>query len=153
MIPNPATLINSDSKNNELPDVEQLGTITLNQLHSYHCNNPTKRIVSLYGVCYDVTSSVASYGPDGAYKEYAGHDITLAISNHKTQEEWLDRFVKMTEDQHSKSKGWVEYFGAKYRPCATLDLGDELKSFDNQESWPELSDEDKEAFSKGCIIM
>jgi hypothetical protein len=38
-----------------------------------------------------------SYGPDGAYKEYAGHDATLALAKHKTDEEWLDRFVKMDE--------------------------------------------------------
>ena len=146
MIPNPSTLISSDAV--EHPAVEQLGAITVEQLHEYHCNNPDRRLVSLYGVCFDVTSSLASYGPDGAYKEYAGHDITLAISNHKTQEEWLDRFVKMTEDQHKKAKGWVGYFEAKYPTCAKLD-----KDFDNQDSWPELSDEDKEAFSKGCTIM
>jgi hypothetical protein len=146
MIPNPTSLINSDK--NELPVVEQLGTITIEQLHDYHCNNPDRRLVSLYGTCFDVTSSLASYGPDGAYREYAGHDITLAISNHKTQEIWLDRFVQMTEDQHEKAKGWVQYFEAKYPTCAKLD-----KDFSEQDSWPELSDEDKEAFSKGCVIM
>ena len=146
MIPNPTSLISGDA--NDLPEVEQLGTITLDQLHSYHCNNPDRRLVSLYGICFDTTSSLASYGPDGAYKEYAGHDITLAISNHKTQPEWLDKFVKMTEDQHTKAKGWVQYFEAKYRPCAKLDV-----DFENQESWPDLSDEEKEAFSKGCVIM
>lgn len=153
MIPNPASLILSGDKNtNDLPKVviivEQLGTITFQELNQYHCNNPDRRLVSLYGTVFDCTSSLTSYGPDGAYKEYAGHDITLAISNHKTQEEWLDRFVKMDAKQHKAAKGWKEYFEAKYPVCATLD-----KDFENQESWPELNEEELEAFNKGCTIM
>jgi hypothetical protein len=150
MIPSPSSLINSSSTGDQadIPEVEQLGVITLEQLNQYHCNNPDRRLVSLYGVCFDCTSSLTSYGPDGAYKEYAGHDITLAISNHKTGEEWLDKFVKMTEDQNKKAKGWKEFYEAKYRPCATLDV-----DFENQDSWPELTEEEQEAFSKGCTIM
>jgi hypothetical protein len=42
-------------------------------------------------------------------KEYAGHDITLAIGLMKTEEMWLDRFVKMEEKWIKDAKGWVEY--------------------------------------------
>jgi hypothetical protein len=71
MIPNPSTLINASQ--DPLPEVEQMGVMTLAQLHEYHCENPNRRMVALYGVVYDVTSSVQSYGAEGAYKEYAGH--------------------------------------------------------------------------------
>ena len=145
MFPNPKTLIGGKQ---EKAEVEQLGTIKLEELHKYHCNNPDRRLMSMFGKVYDVTSGVKSYGPDGAYKEYAGHDITLALSNHKTQEQWLDRFVKMKEKWHKDAKNWEEYFDAKYPVCGKLDKWDE-----DPETWPELSEEEMEAFEKGCVVM
>jgi len=145
--PNPKTLIGAKQQDNK-PDVEQLGTITLEELHKYHCNNPDRRLISMFGTVYDVTSSLKSYGPDGAYKEYAGHDITLALSNHKTQSEWLDRFVKMKDKWRKDAKNWAEYFDAKYPVCGKLDKWDE-----DYETWPELSEEETEAFEKGCVVM
>jgi len=143
--PNPLSLIGGKS---ELPEVEQLGTIDLETLHKYDCNNPDRRCLSMFGKVFDVTSGVRSYGPDGAYKEYAGHDITLALSNHKTQEQWLDRFVKMKEKWVKDAKKWCEYMEAKYPVCGKLDKWDE-----DPETWPELSEEEMEAFEKGCVIM
>ena len=92
-MPNPAQLIGSNKK--DLPQVEQLGTISLETLNQFHCINPDRRCLSLFGKVYDVSAALNSYGPDGAYKEYAGHDITLAIGAHVTGEKWLDMFVKM----------------------------------------------------------
>lgn len=145
MFPNPTSLIGDKQ---ELPQVKQLGTITLEELHKYHCENPDRRCLSMFGTIYDVTSGVKSYGPDGAYKEYAGHDITLALSNHKTQEEWLDRFVKMKDKWYEDAKKWEEYFATKYPVCGRLDKWEE-----DVESWPELSADEVEAFEKGCVIM
>lgn len=72
MLPNPINLIKGNK--NELPEVEQMGTMTLDQLHQYDCNNPTRRLFSLFGDIYDVTSSEKGYGKNGAYKEYAGRE-------------------------------------------------------------------------------
>ena len=144
-IPNPASLLSG--KKEPLPEVEQMGTITLETLNKYHCQNPDRRMISLFGVVYDVTSSLKSYGPDGAYKEYAGHDITLALSKHKTDEKWLDKFVKMKEKWIEDAKGWAGYFEAKYPVCAKLDKWEE-----DPETWPELTAEELEAFEK-CVIM
>ncbi|KAL7569893.1 hypothetical protein ACA910_008560 [Epithemia clementina (nom. ined.)] len=144
MIPDPATLIKGGAP---LPEVEQMGTITLETLNQYHCLNPDRRLISLFGVVYDVTSSLKSYGPDGAYKEYAGHDITLALSKHKTDDKWLDRFVQMQEKWLKDAKGWSEYFAAKYPVFGKLDKWDE-----DQSTWPELTEEELKAFEK-CVIM
>ena len=65
MMPNPSELAKGKAKE-ELPKVEQLGTISLETLNQYHCKNPDRRLVSLFGTVYDVTSSLKSYGPDGA---------------------------------------------------------------------------------------
>jgi predicted heme/steroid binding protein len=145
MIPNPASLIKGKQ---ELPEVDQLETISLETLNQYHCDNPDRRLVSLFGTVYDVTSSENSYGSDGAYKEYAGHDVTLALSMHKTQEEWLDRFVQMKQKWKDDAKGWADYFGAKYPVCGRLDKWDEEIS-----EWPELTSEEIESLEKGCTIM
>jgi hypothetical protein len=80
-------------------------------------------------------------------KEYAGHDITLAIGLMKTDAEWLDRFVQMEQKWKDDAQGWVEYMECKYPKCGKLDKWDE-----DPESWAELSDAEKEAISK-CIIM
>ena len=80
-------------------------------------------------------------------KEYAGHDITLAIGLMKTDEQWLDRFVKMEEKWQKDAEGWVEYMEAKYPKVGKLDKWDEDTS-----AWPELTAEEKEALNK-CTIM
>ena len=146
MFPNPTSLI---GETQELPQVEPLGTITLEQLQTYHCENPDRRCLSMFGTVFDVTSGIKSYGPDGAYKEYAGHDITLALSNHKTQPEWLDRFVKMKEKWTKDARKWHEYMSAKYPVCGKLDKWEN----EDPETWPELTEEELEAFEKGCVIM
>lgn len=144
-MPNPTSLI---SGNKELPEVEQLGTITLEQLNQYHCNNPDRRCLCLLGKIYDVTSALNSYGPDGAYKEYAGHDISLTIGAHVTGNAWLDKFVKLNEEMMKGAKNWSEYYDSKYPVCGKLDKYDE-----DVESWPELTEEELTQIKKGCTIM
>jgi hypothetical protein len=146
MIPSPSTLIKGKT---ELPEVEQLGTISIETLNQYHCNNPDRRLLSLFGTVYDVTSSLNSYGPDGAYKEFAGHDMTLAIAMHKTDEKWLDKFVKMQDKWKENAEGWVEYFGAKYPVAGQLDKWVN----EDPETWPELSEQELADFEKGCMIQ
>jgi hypothetical protein len=43
-----------------------------------------------------------------ATKEFAGHDMTLAISMSKTDAKWLDRFVKMKDKWVESAKGWEQ---------------------------------------------
>ena len=145
MIPNPRSLIGD---NCTLPEVEQLGTINVETLNLFHCNNPDRRLLSLNGVVFDVTSGEKSYGPDGAYKEYAGHDITLALAVHKTDEKWLDKFVKMKEKWVETANGWEDYFKNKYPVAGRLENWDT-----DRETWPELTPEELEDLEKGCEIM
>jgi hypothetical protein len=71
---------------------------------------------------YDVTSSIENYGPKGAYKEYAGHDITLALSMNKTDPKWMDKFVKMDKKWIRSAQGWSDFYATKY-PAAGPILG------------------------------
>jgi hypothetical protein len=64
MFPNPANFAKGDKT--DLPETEQLGTISLEKLHEFDCNNPDRRILSLFGILFDVTSSEKGYGEDGA---------------------------------------------------------------------------------------
>lgn len=146
--PNPLQLLSGSGKKAQLPEVEQLGTIDLQTLNLYHCNNPTRRLICVFGTIYDVTQAESSYGPEGAYKEYAGHDMTLAISKSKLDEKWLDRFVNMKEDWVESAKGWAQYYDQKYPVAGKLDKWEQ-----DMKSWNELSDEEMEEFEKGCTIM
>jgi predicted heme/steroid binding protein len=123
MIPNPASLIKGKQ---ELPEVDQLETISLETLNQYHCDNPDRRLVSLFGTVYDVTSSENSYGSDGAYKEYAGHDVTLALSMHKTQEEYveevkIDLSVTSVREAHFRLKDCAQLTLLQQSSVASLD--------------------------------
>lgn len=66
MFPNPLNLVKGAKK--EETEVEQLGTISLEELHKYHCNNEERRLLCLFGTIFDVTSSEKGYGKDGACK-------------------------------------------------------------------------------------
>jgi predicted heme/steroid binding protein len=148
MMPNPMELVSSSSQPSDLPQVEQLGTISLETLNQYHCNNPERRCLSLFGTVYDVTSALNSYGPDGAYKEYAGHDMTLALGSHVTGDQWLDKFVKMNDKVTRGARQWEGYYMMKYPVCGRLDKWDE-----NTEDWHELTEAEAEALQKGCTIV
>ena len=154
MMPNPANLA-KDAAGADIPKVDSVGTLTVEQLNEYHCDNPDRRLLSLFGDIFDVTSSEKGYGKEGAYKEYAGHDITLAISLMKTDTQWLDKFVQMEEKWIKDAKGWVEYMECKYPKCGRLDkweIADGSSLEELMESWPELTPEEKEAINK-CVIM
>lgn len=73
--PNPLSLLNR--KTGDLPKVEQLGTIDLKTLNKYHCDNPDRRLICLFGKIYDVTAAEQSYGSDGAYK--GGVSILVSV--------------------------------------------------------------------------
>lgn len=66
----------------------------------------------------------------------------------KTDEQWLDKFVKMEEKWIKDAKGWEEYMEAKYPKVGNLDKWET----EDPETWPELTEEEKEALNK-CIIM
>lgn len=149
--PDPTALIKkTDGSNEELPSVEQLGIINVETLNKYHCENPDRRLICMFGTIYDVTSSVENYGPNGSYKEYAGHDITLALSMNKTDVKWMDKFVKMDEKWMKASKGWSDFYATKYPIAGKLDVWEPPA---DPESWPELTSEEREEFEKGCTIM
>jgi Cytochrome b5-like Heme/Steroid binding domain len=149
--PDPTSLIkkNGDGGCIELPIVDQLGIISVETLNMYHCDNPERRLICMFGNVYDVTSSIENYGPDGSYKEYAGHDITLALSMNKTDLKWMDRFVRMDEKWTKAALGWSDFYATKYPLAGKLDVWESA----NAENWPELSTEDREEFEKGCTIM
>jgi predicted heme/steroid binding protein len=147
MMPNPENMISGGKK--ELPEVEQLGTISLETLQTFHCTNPDRRCFSLFGTVYDVTSSLTSYGPDGAYKEFAGHDITLAMATHKTGEDWLDKFCFFTEKWTADAQKWGSYFATKYPICGKLDVWENS----DPATWDPLSDREQEELAKSCAIM
>jgi predicted heme/steroid binding protein len=182
-IPNPSTLMSpaAGASKADLPAVEQLGIISVETLNQYDCHNARRQCLSLFGVVYDVTSAASSYGPDGAYKEYAGHDITLALAKSKTEAQWLDRFVCMEQEWIDSVKGWVPFYQSKYPTCGQLDMwvnaqlalrkevtdrGEEASSATTEAaeesdscrycpivSWPALTDEEKQELEQGCCIM
>lgn len=147
-MPDPSSLIGDGETPEELPEVEQLGTISLETLNSYHCNNPDRRLMSLFGEVYDVTAAVKKYGPDGSYAEFAGHDITLTLGAGQMGDKWLDKFLKFDPAWKEGAEKWVDYYASKYPKCGRLDKWDE-----DMDTWPEPTPEEREALNSQCVIL
>jgi hypothetical protein len=147
MIPD-ARELKSQSQFQELPTVDQLGTISLEQLHEYHCQNPKRRVLSIFGVLYDVTSAVDKYGPKGSYKEFAGHDVTLNLGASKMETQWMDRFIHMEQDWIELAKNWQDFYDEHYPKCGKLDKWDE-----DWINWPKMNPEEEMEFKQSCLIM
>jgi len=145
-MPDPASLMTGEKE--ELPEVEQMGTITLETLNAHDCNNPDRRLMSLFGVVYDVTAASNKYGPDGSYSEFAGHDITLTLGAGQMGDKWLDKFLKFDPTWKEGAEKWVDYYAAKYPKCGRLDKWDE-----DPDTWPEPTPEEREALNSQCIIL
>jgi len=147
---NPGLIISKgvSSKPNELPKVEQMGDITLEELNKYGCTNPDRRLLSLFGTVFDVTHAVSKYGAEGSYRDFAGHDITLCLGSGKLETKWLDKFVLMTDKHIESAQGWVEFYETQYPKCGKLSKWEE-----DQSQWPNLTEEDLEELNAECIIM
>jgi Cytochrome b5-like Heme/Steroid binding domain len=146
-MPDPSSLMGDSPKEN-LPEVEQLGTISLETLNSYNCHNTDRRLMCLFGVVYDVTSAPKKYGPDGSYAEFAGHDITLTLGAGQMGDKWLDKYVKYDSGWKEGAEKWVDYYASKYPKCGFLD-----KWSEDPDSWPEPTPEEREALNSKCIIL
>eukprot|EP01083_Nonionella_stella_P052421 139062_1 len=146
---NPGLIISKGvASKKELPKVEPLGVITLEELVKYHCNNADRRLLSLFGVVFDVTAAVGKYGPEGSYKDFAGHDITLALGAGKLQTKWLDKFVKMSDKHIDAAQGWCEFYESQYPKAGTLKKWEE-----DQTKWPALTEQETTELNEECIVM
>lgn len=146
---NPGKIIADGVSTSEpLPDVEQMGEITLDELHKFDCNNPNRRCLSVFGTIFDVTSHEDKYGPEGAYKAFAGHDATLCLGSGKLDTVWLDKFVQMTDKHKETAKEWETFYRNKYATAGTL-----RKWTEDQDQWEKLSEEELEKLNADCIIM
>lgn len=146
-MPDPMSLM-GDAKQEPLPEVEQMGTISLETLNVHDCNHKERRLLSLFGEVYDITAAVDKYGPDGAYCEFAGHDITLTIGAGQMGSKFLDKFIKFDDKWKEGAEKWVDYYAAKYPKCGRLDKWDE-----DTDTWPEPTPEEREALNTSCIIL
>eukprot|EP00485_Elphidium_margaritaceum_P001042 CAMPEP_0202695804 /NCGR_PEP_ID=MMETSP1385-20130828/9291_1 /ASSEMBLY_ACC=CAM_ASM_000861 /TAXON_ID=933848 /ORGANISM="Elphidium margaritaceum" /LENGTH=189 /DNA_ID=CAMNT_0049351881 /DNA_START=128 /DNA_END=697 /DNA_ORIENTATION=+ len=147
---NPGLIISKGvaSKPSSLPVVEQLGNISLEELNKYNCDNEDRRMLSLFGTVFDVTSAVTKYGKEGAYRDFAGHDITLCLGSGKLETKWLDRFVLMSDKHIEASQGWVEFYETQYPKAGTLNKWDE-----DQSKWPKPTEQEMEELNADCLIM
>lgn len=156
IMPAPDSLIMKDGGDTAaaaepLPQVDQLGTISLETLNEYHCDNKDRRCLALFGVVYDVTAAVNKYaGPDGAYKEFAGHDITLALGSGHMDPRWLDKFIKMKDNWKDGAEKWIDFYASKYPTCGMLQIYED----EDPNTWPEPTPEETEELDKqACIIL
>jgi hypothetical protein len=101
-------------------EVLQLGEISITELNNYHSDNPERRLVSMMGVVFDVTDAVDKYGPDGGYKEFAGHDITINMACSKMDEKWLDMMIRLEPQYLESAREWLEFYRNKYPECGIL---------------------------------
>ena len=79
-------------------------------------------LVSILGVCYDVSSGKEFFGPSGPYRVYAGHDISYALAMMSLKASDVDKFdYKLDEDEDKQTLAdWIAYFDVKYTRAGTV---------------------------------
>eukprot|EP01084_Bolivina_argentea_P275023 468914_1 len=137
------------SPKKEVKTVKQLGEITLKTLNKYDCNNPERRLLSLFGTVFDVSSADKFYGPNGDYKMLTGHDVTLCMGCGSMDNKWVDKLVLMKENHIADARQWHDFYESKYPKAGVL-----IEWKQDQRKWSKLTvKEEKELESGACLVM
>ncbi|KAI2807139.1 hypothetical protein RDWZM_006166 [Blomia tropicalis] len=91
--------------------------MTLDELRKYDGKGPDKRVcIAILGRVYDCTKSYNFYGPEGSYRNFAGHDATRALAKFDVmavKEEW-DDVSDLSPSEMSSVQEWKEQFEERY---------------------------------------
>jgi len=119
-------------------NMDSMGSITLERLHTFDCHNESRRVLSLLGHVFDVTNN-AQYAKDGEHATFAGHDITLCMATGNLNVKWLDRFVQMKPDFKETAAQALEQYTKMFRSVGKLD-----KWATDRRKWTRLTAEELE---------
>jgi len=107
-----------------------VGNLTKMQLREFNCDN-ARRLVSILGDLFEVTSRPDKYGPDGPYGFMSGHDITWGLMCGDDGELQLDMYYDVfkagpPEVVDRKLQGlisWWAFFEKEYgEPVGRLEV-------------------------------
>lgn len=91
--------------------------MTLDELRQYDGKGPDKRVcIAILGRVYDCSKSYHFYGPEGTYRNFAGHDATRALAKFDVlavKEEW-DDVSDLSKSEMSSVEEWKEQFEERY---------------------------------------
>lgn len=121
---------------------KSLGSISLERLRTFDCDNESRRLLSVMGHIIDVTDS-AQYAKGGELALFAGHDITLCLATGNRNEQWLDRFVQMKPEFKETAKEALEQHMKQFRSVGKLD-----KWATDKRKWARLTAEELESLQK-----
>jgi len=100
-----------------IPDPLPKHDMTLDELRKYDGKGDDKRVcIAILGRVYDCTKSYHFYGPEGTYRNFAGHDATRALAKFDVmavKEEW-DDVSDLSQSEMSSVQEWKEQFEERY---------------------------------------
>lgn len=100
-----------------IPDPLPKHDMTLEELRKYDGKGPDKRVcIAILGRVYDCSKSYHFYGPEGTYRNFAGHDATRALAKFDVlavKEEW-DDVSDLSPSEMSSVEEWKEQFEERY---------------------------------------
>jgi membrane-associated progesterone receptor component len=104
------------SKYDVVGDLVPPVSLTLEELHAFDGKDGGSIYVSLSGRIIDVTQGASSYGPDGSYSLFGGHDVTKNLSLMDLSAESLDQpqFIPPTEEAKKSLDTWWNRLTSKY---------------------------------------
>eukprot|EP01083_Nonionella_stella_P160349 524080_1 len=125
---------------------EIIGEIDLHELNKYDQNH-TRQLISIYGTIFDVTESKDKYGPDGSYRVFSGHDITLALASGCLNAKHMDLFVRLDEINDklfiADAQSWFDFYKKKYPVVGRLNKWNE-----DQSTWALLTPSKKSELTR-----
>ena len=96
---------------------------TASELANFDGSDPSKPLLtSVLGRIYDVSNGKVSFGPDGPYAMFAGHDGTYNLAVMSLKKQTVDKFKYVLEqDDKECLSDWIAYFDNHYgRPLGIL---------------------------------
>eukprot|EP01084_Bolivina_argentea_P212885 361767_1 len=129
--------------------LKQIGIIKLNILNKYNCFNNEKRLISIYGLIFDVTNC-NKYNVNGIYSQFCGHDITLCVVFNKYSLKWCDKFVQLNYKQIQIVREYIKGFKKEFNHVGKLENYQEIQS-----NWPKLAHDQLSELQHDddCVIM
>mmetsp|Transcript_5065 Transcript_5065/g.9660 ORF Transcript_5065/g.9660 Transcript_5065/m.9660 type:complete len:211 (-) Transcript_5065:167-799(-) len=109
--------------------VEEVGTVTLEELRKFNGVLHERLLISVEGKIYDVTKRWDLYGPGKKYNVFTGKDATYALAMMSAESASMNRFEYELNEEHKGILGeWIEKYKKSYPVVGELRREEVIKT-------------------------
>jgi len=95
---------------------------TIEEIRGSDGSSNTPILIAIKGKVYDVSKGRQSYGPQGPYHVFAGHDASVALGKGSLDASDLDKdYTTLNPSEMSSLNEWIAMYEAKYERVGWLE--------------------------------